>query len=355
MAAPAPSTIPTAVRMRGLSPRSRSARYPRPPHTAIPPISVETTAHPIPMPAHAPSPLEPAMGAEVYPGPLGHVIAAVSAGRRPFLGELVKDFTNWARGGRVQVRRRDTSAWTPARVAPVRKMMVANANTCGGIPTRVAPRTQVGNIVNGPWVNWLMTKSSMDSAKASRNPARIAGNSSGSVTLKNAVTGLAPRSIAAASSDRSSPAARARTVTATNATLNIDRDRNSVKPPRDSPSATKKDARAAPSTISGAEMLRKIAKSAPPRPRNRYRARARPSSVPSVVAASALSTPIVSEWRSAVVRSGSSNRRPYQSVVNPIHVVFTRGDVPNRPRVWLKLNRTMTRIGNEMYTMNATT
>jgi len=77
--------------------------------------------------------------------------------------------------------------------------------------------------------------------------------------------------------------------------------------------------------------------------------------VPSAVAASALSTPIVSEWRRAAVRSGSSNNRLYQSVVKPIQVVLTRGDVPNPPRVWLKLNRMMTKIGNDRYRMNAPT
>src|SRR5262245_4084655 len=252
-----------------------------------------------------------------------------------------------------QVRRRDTSAWTIASVAPVRKMIVANANTCGGMPTRVAPNTHVGNIVAGPCVNWLITKSSIDNAKARRKPARIPGNRSGSVTLMKAVTGVAPRSIAAASRDRSRPAALALTVTATNAMLNIVCDRNSVERPLDTPSATKNDASAAPRTISGAEMLRKMTKSAPARPRNRYLASARPSSVPSAVAASAERRPIVSEWRSAAVRSGRSNRRPYHSVVKPIHVVLTRGDVPNPPRVWLKLNRMMTRIGNDRYRMNA--
>ena len=55
------------------------------------------------------------------------------------------------------------------------------------------------------------------------------------------------------------------------------------------------------------------------------------------------------------MRSGSSNRRLYQSTVNPIHVVLTRGDVPNPPRVWLKLNRMMTKIGNDRYRMKAPT
>src|SRR4029453_14491498 len=112
-------------------------------------------------------------------------------------GQLVNAFTNsselsLAGDGRVQTRRRWVSASTMARVAPVRKMIVAKTNTWGGIPTRVEPKTHVGNTVAGPWVNWLITKSSIDRANASKNPARIPGNSSGSVTLKNAVTGVAP-------------------------------------------------------------------------------------------------------------------------------------------------------------------
>src|SRR4249919_2229061 len=70
--------------------------------------------------------------------------------------ELVKDFTNSASGSTrvaAQVFRRCPRARIIATVAPVRKMIVAKANTCGGIPTRVAPNTQVGNIVNGPCVN----------------------------------------------------------------------------------------------------------------------------------------------------------------------------------------------------------
>src|SRR4249919_3709091 len=70
--------------------------------------------------------------------------------------ELVKDFTNSAGldpGREAQVLRRCPRARSIATVAPVRKMIVAKANTCGGIPTLVAPNTQVGNIVNGPCVN----------------------------------------------------------------------------------------------------------------------------------------------------------------------------------------------------------
>ena len=61
----------------------------------------------------------------------------------------------------------------------------------------------------------------------------------------------------------------ARTVTVTKAMLNIVWARKSVDRPRETPRATKNDAKAAPRTISGAEMERKMTKSAPARPRNR--------------------------------------------------------------------------------------
>ena len=55
---------------------------------------------------------------------------------------------------------------------------------------------------------------------------------SGSVTFRNVIHALAPRSWAASSSDRSKPASRARTVMATNAMQNITCARKSVTNPR---------------------------------------------------------------------------------------------------------------------------
>jgi hypothetical protein len=48
-----------------------------------------------------------------------------------------------------------------------------------------------------------------------------------------------------------------------------------------------------------------------------------------------------------------SNRRWYQTVVNPCHCVLTRGAVPNPVSVSLKLNRMITKIGKQRYKMNA--
>jgi hypothetical protein len=136
---------------------------------------------------------------------------------------------------------------------------VAKTKTWGGIPTFVAPKTQVGNIVAVPETNWVITKSSIERANAKSHPARMPGKISGSVTLRNVTTWFAPRSIAASSNERSRFAARARTVTATNGMLNITCERNRVPSPRGTARDTKNEASAAPSTTSGDEIARKIA------------------------------------------------------------------------------------------------
>ena len=66
----------------------------------------------------------------------------------------------------------------------------------------------------------MITKSSSESTNASRKPATTPGQMSGIVTLQNAWNGVANRSCAAFSSERSRPCTRARTVIATNAIAN---------------------------------------------------------------------------------------------------------------------------------------
>ena len=60
-------------------------------------------------------------------------------------------------------------------------------------------------VVSGPVTKKLITMSSSDMAKASSTPESTAGSISGSVTVKNAFRGDAPRSRAASSSAGSSP------------------------------------------------------------------------------------------------------------------------------------------------------
>ena len=93
------------------------------------------------------------------------------------------------------------------------------------------------------------------------------GQIKGSVTFWNVVHGPAPRSCAASSIARSKPVMRARTVTTTNAMLNITWEIRMVAKPRGTFSVTKNDRSAAPITISGAAMLRNMMASVVPLPR----------------------------------------------------------------------------------------
>ena len=66
-----------------------------------------------------------------------------------------------------------------------------------------------------PALKFVMTKSSMEIAKASSPAAARPGAISGSVIFRIVVHSFAPRSIAASSTWRSSPSSRARMVTTT--------------------------------------------------------------------------------------------------------------------------------------------
>ncbi len=80
---------------------------------------------------------------------------------------------------------------------------------------------KIGNVTVEPALKLLITKSSIDSANASSAAAATAGIISGSVTSRNVCHGVAPRSCAASSSERSKPISRERTVTITNDRVNM--------------------------------------------------------------------------------------------------------------------------------------
>src|SRR3712207_7687850 len=77
------------------------------------------------------------------------------------------------------------------------------------------------------------------------------GSIRGRVTRRNVVTGFAPRSWAASSSDRSIPDRRARTTMVTNETVNATCAMTMVVIPSANWMATKKTSRLTPTTISG--------------------------------------------------------------------------------------------------------
>src|SRR4029453_17230813 len=110
---------------------------------------------------------------------------------------------------------RDRTLDTTAISTPVMKMSVPMTFTWGGSPTRVAPQIHNGKVVVVPAVKLVTTKSSIDSANASIMPEATAGRMIGKVIRQNVVHGLAPRSAAASSMDRSRVSTRARPTTET--------------------------------------------------------------------------------------------------------------------------------------------
>src|SRR5205823_5613140 len=93
---------------------------------------------------------------------------------------------------------------SPSAIA-TRKIALATTFTCGGTATRAMPQTKIGNVCVGPALRYVMTKSSIESAKPSSAAASIAGAMSGSVTFWKVTSSFAPRSIAASSKCRSKP------------------------------------------------------------------------------------------------------------------------------------------------------
>src|SRR5690606_17921066 len=95
---------------------------------------------------------------------------------------------------------------------------VASALTSGLSPRRTREKTSMSSVVEpGPDRNEATTTSSSDSVNDSSHADASAGAISGSVMRKNTVSGVAPRSSAASSSERSRSRTRAWIMTATKA------------------------------------------------------------------------------------------------------------------------------------------
>ena len=94
-------------------------------------------------------------------------------------------------------------------------MMVASALIFGSRPRRTLENTTCGRVVvPGPLVKEVITRSSSEMVKPSSQPDTMAGITIGRVMTKNTLSGWAPRSCAASSSDRSSVRKRERITTA---------------------------------------------------------------------------------------------------------------------------------------------
>ena len=74
------------------------------------------------------------------------------------------------------------------------RISVPMALTAGVSPVRIMPQTRVGSVLPLPMVKTVMTKSSIDSAMAMSAAPMTIGRMIGSVTVRKAVKGLAPRS-----------------------------------------------------------------------------------------------------------------------------------------------------------------
>jgi hypothetical protein len=120
-----------------------------------------------------------------------------------------------------------------------------------------------------PELKFETTKSSIESAKASRAAPTIPGKISGRVTRRNVWNAFAPRSRAASSRLRSKPIKRERTTTTTKLMQNITWAISRVGNPSEGvPRTKKKDRSAAPMTTSGVAIGMTIRKFAERRPKN---------------------------------------------------------------------------------------
>src|SRR3954469_8884161 len=253
--------------------------------------------------------------------------------RRPEMAGAVQDCCLLPRRERMLV--------ATAISTPTPKISVPMTLTCGGRPTRVAPQIHSGNVTVLPAVKLVTTKSSMDSANASRMPENTAGRMIGKVTFQNVVHGVAPRSAAASSIERSRVTTRARTMAATNEIENMMCAITIVVKPGPTLSDTNSESSDAPMISSGEEMVLNMITFSVPEPRKRKRPSAYPMPVPSAADTTLEMTAMISDVQSAWLRSSIAKR------VAGCHHLSVKPSQRTlyRPAGLLKLNRTITAIG----------
>ena len=126
-----------------------------------------------------------------------------------------------------------------------------------------------GNVIVDPELKNVITKSSIESANASNAAETTPGMINGSVTSRKVSAGVAPRSCAASSSERSKPIRRERTVMTTNDRQNMMCAIRIVANPRAGvPAFRNSDSSAAPRTTSGVASGMKMKKLTGARPLN---------------------------------------------------------------------------------------
>ncbi len=198
---------------------------------------------------------------------------------------------------------------------------------------------RIGKVVApGPDVKLAITRSSIDSEKARSQAAATAGAISGKVTVKNTVTGRAPRSAAASSRSRGKPTRRERTTTVAKHMQKVVCAAVTVQKPRSTSTATNSSSSDRPRTTSGITRGIAIMPANRVRPRNGpWRASASAAMVPSTVASVADTIPIRSDRTAASISACWARSPSYQRVENPPQTVTSR--------LALNENTTRMRIG----------
>src|SRR5207302_6512146 len=88
-------------------------------------------------------------------------------------------------GGHAVFARRFCKKTLPSmHVTATVKIAVPITLICGGVATRAAPQTKIGNVTRFPALKYVTTKSSTEIAKQRSRAARIAGAISGMVTFR---------------------------------------------------------------------------------------------------------------------------------------------------------------------------
>src|SRR5205823_10900015 len=96
----------------------------------------------------------------------------------------------WGNGGHTapfDSRTRWRKTLPSINVTATAKIAVPITLICGGVATRAAPQTKIGNVTRLPALKYVTTKSSTEIAKQRSSAARMAGAISGSVTFLKVV------------------------------------------------------------------------------------------------------------------------------------------------------------------------
>ena len=208
---------------------------------------------------------------------------------------------------------------------------VARALILGLTPIRTEAKIFIGKVVElGPATKLAITTSSSDRVKASSQPDNSAGAMIGKVIRKNTLSRLAPRSIAASSSERSSSCRREDTTTVTKEMVKvtwaiqiattpldgkpniapIDTSISRIDRPMITSGITSGAVTSAPNTVLPGKRVKRVIAIA--------------AMVPSTIDAVAVQNATLRLTQAASSSCRSRNNSPYHLVENPAHTVASR-------------------------------